>query len=130
MIPPLAEVVRHPLISMTCLKCTLPLLEVAPLAWCSVHGTSVLGAGEDPKWRLKAQCRGRTAEFFPRRGGPYGSARELCDSCPVQPDCLEAGLDWGDEYGMWGGLVPLERRAARQRLRRAVLEPAHEKRSA
>jgi WhiB family redox-sensing transcriptional regulator len=35
-------------------------------------------------------------------------AKALCDECPVQAECLEAGMD--EEYGIWGGLSPKQRR--------------------
>jgi len=35
-------------------------------------------------------------------------AKELCGICPVQPDCLEAGMD--EEFGIWGGLSLKQRR--------------------
>jgi hypothetical protein len=28
--------------------------------------------------------------------------KEMCRSCPVRKQCLEAGID-GKEYGVWGG---------------------------
>lgn len=40
--------------------------------------------------------------------GAARTARRLCSMCPVQYDCLEDGLH--EEWGIWGGLGPEERR--------------------
>lgn len=65
---------------------------------------------------INAPCRGSdTNFFFPDVGVSVHhtrAIRDLCDACPVQPQCLELGLESGnDEYGFFGGKSPRERQA-------------------
>jgi hypothetical protein len=39
----------------------------------------------------------------------------ICQGCPVQPYCLEAG--WMDQHGIWGGWTPEARRQHRKKNR-------------
>ncbi len=38
------------------------------------------------------------------------AARRVCARCPVQQACLQTALDNGEDYGIWGGTTPVERR--------------------
>ncbi|MDE0163149.1 MAG: WhiB family transcriptional regulator [Acidimicrobiaceae bacterium] len=74
---------------------------------------------EEVEWQMRAACRGPHASvFFPP---PYVEkrdakrrrelrAKEICASCPVQPECLQYALDIGEQHGIWGGLNEIERR--------------------
>ena len=65
-----------------------------------------------------ALCEGLHSEmFFPplfkdERTAPEAQYYELgkwvCDICPVREECAELGAE--EEYGMWGGITPKERR--------------------
>jgi len=76
-------------------------------------------------WREDALCRGLPNIMFipaPRKGRPmvreYNKAKAVCDKCAVSGDCLSFALDNGfNEYGMYGGMTPAERR---ELLRRKV----------
>lgn len=35
-------------------------------------------------------------------------AKTICAGCPVQADCLVAGMS--EDYGIWGGLSPKQRK--------------------
>lgn len=37
-------------------------------------------------------------------------AKEVCAICPGRSQCLKEALDRGEEWGVWGGLDPAERR--------------------
>jgi WhiB family redox-sensing transcriptional regulator len=73
---------------------------------------------ESPEWQKDALCLGRPTEwFFPERNSENRNgwltpadrrAKALCARCPVRRECLEYGLK--DEYGIWGGSRPIERR--------------------
>lgn len=68
----------------------------------------------DEIW-AKAACRGMAEEdiFFPDRShGPNGAdaAKAVCAGCPVRVECLEHALEAQEEYGVWGGTTPAERR--------------------
>lgn len=60
-------------------------------------------------WADHAVCKGRTPLFFaPRAERPQARARReaqarlLCQTCPVQAECLQAARS-NHEYGFWGG---------------------------
>ena len=38
--------------------------------------------------------------------------KTLCSNCPVRGFCLEIG--WSDDWGIWGGFVPSERKLLRK----------------
>ena len=38
--------------------------------------------------------------------------KTLCSNCPVRGFCLELG--WSDDYGIWGGFIPSERKRLRK----------------
>lgn len=44
-------------------------------------------------------------------------ARRLCQSCPVQAECLDYALTAGEDEGIWGGCTEREREALRRRLK-------------
>ena len=46
------------------------------------------------------------------------SARQICAVCPVRDQCLQFALDSGEQYGIWGGRTPIERRSMHRRAQR------------
>jgi WhiB family redox-sensing transcriptional regulator len=60
-------------------------------------------------WRDQARCRAEDPEIFydPTQ---VARARELCAACPVRTECLGYVQDHRDDWGIWGGLTPAERR--------------------
>jgi WhiB family redox-sensing transcriptional regulator len=70
-----------------------------------------------PDWQDSANCLGADpALFYPERGASTREAREVCQACDVQPDCLEFSLQRSEKFGIWGGLSQREiRRVRRQR---------------
>lgn len=85
----------------------------------------------DYKWVERASCRGSDVNlFFPEVGVSYHQTdfiRYTCGQCPVQPECLELGLESGnDDYGFFGGKSPKDRqaiKAQRARAARAMVRP-------
>lgn len=75
-------------------------------------------------WREHAACRniGREAViFFPEDTGRYAihamsEAIRMCNTCPVQMECLAYAIATREEHGIWGGKLPEERRIIRRRL--------------
>ena len=74
----------------------------------------------DASWQLKAACRGpQAAVFFPppqfeRKDDKLareGRAKDICDSCTVQGDCLEYALRIREPHGIWGGKNENERKS-------------------
>ena len=73
-------------------------------------------------WRDQALCAQTDPEaFFPEKGGSTRAAKELCDSCTVQPECLDYALANDERFGVWGGLSERERRC----LTSQATSPAH-----
>ena len=60
-------------------------------------------------WAEQAACKGRTEEFFLYGPGQVPrKLKRLCESCPVNEDCLSYALEH-NPYGIWAGTSWLER---------------------
>jgi WhiB family transcriptional regulator, redox-sensing transcriptional regulator len=72
-------------------------------------------------WRERASCRDHDRELFFRIGSAapaleqFSRAKAVCVRCPVTRQCLSLALDGGQDFGIWGGMTPQERRALRRR---------------
>lgn len=67
--------------------------------------------GEREPWMDDGLCAQTDPEaFFPERGGSTRDAKRICMACEVRVECLEYALGNGEQFGVWGGLSPLERR--------------------
>jgi WhiB family redox-sensing transcriptional regulator len=72
----------------------------------------------DPReWLERALCRSMgPAQFFAesRDNRCYDAVKTLCKRCPVRAECLDSCMEQepvlSQEYGLWGGLTPKERR--------------------
>lgn len=53
--------------------------------------------------------------FFVELGSSASPARAICSKCPVAKMCLEEALANNEEYGVWGGLTPPQRKEMRRR---------------
>ncbi|MEK7422669.1 MAG: WhiB family transcriptional regulator [Actinomycetota bacterium] len=86
----------------------------------TILASSLALANADYTWRSKAICRDTDPELF----FPVGTtglaltqiarAKEVCDECPVNSDCLEYALETNQDSGIWGGLDEEERRTIRR----------------
>ena len=55
-------------------------------------------------WTLEAGCRDLdTRMFFSDDLDDIGEAKRTCLACPVRSRCLDAAVDRGEQYGVWGG---------------------------
>ena len=84
-------------------------------------------------WQDQALCQGRVSLFFSERNSDNRSqdlllaerqAKALCVRCPVRRECLEYAVGVkrvmngkaeirvieGEDYGIWGGTLPSERK--------------------
>lgn len=72
-------------------------------------------------WRHRAACRGMEINlFFPVSSAGVAAAditeaKRVCDTCPVQQDCLRLANDLAIDDGIWGGLTETERRSTKSR---------------
>lgn len=71
-------------------------------------------ADEVLDWRDGAPCGTVDAELFFDRAESDTFAEEqakiICHGCPVADDCLDAAMLGREEYGIWGGMTPAERK--------------------
>lgn len=52
--------------------------------------------------------------WFPERGASVQEAKAICRVCPVQAECLDHALRYGERHGIWGGRSERERRRMRR----------------
>ncbi|MBT1162801.1 WhiB family transcriptional regulator [Bifidobacterium sp. SO1] len=74
-------------------------------------------------WHEKAKCLNADPDMFypmPNDWKTIVEAKLICASCPVSAECLEQALDGGEQYGIWGGLDPEERRTLLRRKRQRM----------
>ena len=65
-------------------------------------------------WDDLAACRGAPLSVFFPEDANYSAARRVCAACPVRKPCLDEAQRARINHGMFGGLTPDERRAARR----------------
>jgi len=46
----------------------------------------------------------------------WRTAKSYCRRCPIQIECAMYAINNNEQYGVWGGLSPGDRRRARKRL--------------
>ena len=67
-----------------------------------------------PEWMRRAACSGMTHLFFPEGAGPPpNEARLICEGCAVTRECLGHAILAGENWGVWGGMGPRQRRRVR-----------------
>lgn len=75
-----------------------------------------LNLPKPPAWMAEASCASVGGDaWFPTKGGSNEradarTAQRICRSCPVQAECLSFGIEFSDDYGIWGGVLPKQRR--------------------
>jgi WhiB family transcriptional regulator, redox-sensing transcriptional regulator len=74
-----------------------------------------------PEWHQYGLCNEPIYDpnwWFPKRGKPnvhLNKVKEICASCPVQPECLEYALMASNNpKGVWGGTSELDRKPMRR----------------
>jgi transcriptional regulator of acetoin/glycerol metabolism len=68
---------------------------------------------------LTKPCEGNPEFWFSEIASEIEEAKQACGFCPVREECTELGED--EEFGVWGGQSPEDRRAAK-RFRVIMLE--------
>lgn len=77
------------------------------------------------EWALLAECSDADPELFFETGSKTCRqiCRDMCEICPVRSNCLADALEWeetgGGRHGIFGGMVPQERRALAKERRRS-----------
>lgn len=70
----------------------------------------------------KLPCASRTELFTESKGRQILEAKELCIGCKEQADCAAKALAMRDTVGVFGGLVPAERRKIHARAKTAITQ--------
>lgn len=68
-------------------------------------------------WREAAACKGLDSDlFYPAKNFADNTkeAREICESCPVNKQCLEVSVRNSEPFGIWAGLTNRQRRTLKQ----------------
>lgn len=89
-----------------------------------VHLPGVPAGLTPPEWPGALCAQSDPDAWFPDMGGSARLAKQICRSCPHQPECLEWALEANEEFGIWGGLTALERRKLRADRSASCREPA------
>jgi AraC-like DNA-binding protein len=61
---------------------------------------------------LTNACEGNPDFWFSENPNEIEHAKQACGFCPVRAECSELGED--EEFGVWGGESPEDRRAAKR----------------
>ena len=78
---------------------------------------------ERPEWMRRAACSGMTHAFFPEGSGPPPSgARLICEGCAVTRECLGYAVVNRENWGVWGGMGPKQRRRVRAVVSESIKE--------
>lgn len=79
--------------------------------------------GDNVRWYELALCSQADPDlWFLEPWEDEAPAKRICGRCPVRTACLAYALDADEEYGVWGGLAPEERRELKRQAR--VIAPA------
>lgn len=67
-----------------------------------------------PRWKIYGNCVGEPSYlFYSSNLNLVEKAREICQGCPVQVECLQYGIV-NNEFGVWGGKTESERKFLRR----------------
>ena len=72
--------------------------------------------GLQSDWAGQGRCVSNDPDARFVRGAAQQNAKVVCQKCPVIAECLADALDNRTEFGVWGGLNPVERRPLHRRL--------------
>jgi WhiB family transcriptional regulator, redox-sensing transcriptional regulator len=74
----------------------------------------------DSTWKTDAACRDEDQDLFFPGSDIYVDpiAVAICGACPVCEECLEYSLVNNEEYGIWAGTSPYQRRRIKSMRRR------------
>jgi hypothetical protein len=76
------------------------------------------------RWSEKAACRSVGLEPFydTEDSNLKKTAAKYCKNCPVQNQCMYTAVILKEEYGVWGGFTPRQRRSFMKKFRFYALQ--------
>ena len=75
----------------------------------------------------QGECKGLDPNVFFPSGSKddvklaEGSAQKVCRRCPVQRECLQYAIDFGENHGVWGGHGERSRRRVAKKIAAGVI---------
>lgn len=70
--------------------------------------------GAFPTWMEQGLCAQVDPDLWhPGKGETTQDAKRICGQCPVRAICLQYALDTEEDFGIWGGTTPRQRRKLR-----------------
>jgi hypothetical protein len=80
------------------------------------HTAVDIRAWTGPNFREQAVCTEADPEaFFPDKGISAKPAKDLCKRCPAIVECLDWAMEHNEQFGVWAGTTPDERKALRRK---------------
>lgn len=70
-----------------------------------------------PDWQIDASCASHEPELWwadEANENARAYAMDICSTCPVRGDCLRHALALPERDGIWGGLLPHQRKSLRR----------------
>jgi len=72
----------------------------------ALEGIRLVDADDSVRWS-DANCATGDARllhlFFSELPHEIAEAKEICEACPMQQECLEGAIERGEPWGIWGG---------------------------
>jgi WhiB family redox-sensing transcriptional regulator len=69
-----------------------------------------------PDWMQNGACVTIGGDMWFPESTPHKAAFQICNTCPVQPLCLDYAITTNQRHGIWGGTTE----ADRERMRKQV----------
>ena len=79
--------------------------------WCGQFWRCLSGSPFSPAIR-REENQSLDAGFL----GEMRQAKAICMTCPVRQECLDYAVDSREDWGIWGGATPNQRRVLRKKV--------------
>lgn len=97
-------------------KALLMAVNRVPVKRVTLPTPTVRGDETPDAWMASALCTETDPEIFTGdQGDTTAPAKRICAKCPVIGACLQWALDHDEQFSVWGGLAPKERKALKRR---------------
>jgi WhiB family redox-sensing transcriptional regulator len=90
-----------------------------------VQSSSSIATGQLPRWQDQALCKADPNLFL---NDDCSEAKAICVTCPVRTACLDWAIQHSEEFCIWGGMSPDERKIEVKRRSRAKRRAARTER--
>lgn len=86
----------------------------------SDRGEVLFDVNQKAEWMQQAACTGLTDLFYAEESdgdttAVVAEAKNICNNyCPVKKECLDFAMATNEQFGVWGGTSPKDRRKLRK----------------